>query len=234
MQLQGLKCLVTGGSRGIGLAIGKKFAEKAASVTLVARDALKLEESVSLLPKVDSSQRHGFVSLDIKNGWKEHSQHIQFMDIVVNCAGVPQASLLLSTDERAIRKILDVNLLGTILTTQAFLKPMLRAGNKSGQFLNISSILALQGLKGTSIYSASKAGVIGFTKAIAEEMGPRNIKSNCLCLGLVDTEMGRTVSPEIRSKLLGSESEILTVERVAEEALDLVLSGNNGVIRELR
>lgn len=234
MLLQGFKCLVTGGSRGIGFAIAKRFAEQGASLTLVARDPSTLEKSVKELPIIDKCQKHEFLALHVEEGWNKHIKSVQFNDIVVNCAGITQSSLLVTTDEQMIRKILNINLLGTILTTQAFLKPMIRSRSRKGQFLNISSILGLEALKGASIYSASKAGVIGFTRAIAQEMGPRNIKSNCLCLGLVDTEMGRTVSPEIRNQFLHSQNNILTVEHVAEEALSLVLSGENGLIKELR
>lgn len=231
MKLLNVQCLVTGGSRGIGLAIARRFAVEGASITLVARNQHALKESIKQLPMVDQTQSHNFVVLDIRHGWANNTQDVKFKDIVVNCAGVSQSSLLLSTDEQTVRDIIDINLLGTIFTTQAFMKPMLR--QKRGQFVNISSVLASGGLKGTAVYAASKAGVVGFTKAIAEEMGSRNIRSNCFSLGLVETDMGRQVSSEIRN-VLEKGGRGLSPDEVADEVLSLVLSDENGVVRNVR
>lgn len=126
---------------------------------------------------------------------------------------------------------MDTNLLGTIYSSQSLIKPMIR--RKSGCIINISSVLGLRGVKGTSVYAATKAGVIGFTKALAVELGSRNIRVNAICPGLVDTDLASEVTGSLR-ELYTSQSptkQLIPPIEIANVALTLALSNHmNGSI----
>ncbi|CAN6641416.1 NADP-dependent 3-hydroxy acid dehydrogenase [Trichomonascus vanleenenianus] len=224
MVLANKTALITGGSRGIGLAIGKKFASQGANVILLARSDSKLKNAISELPKLLDTQSHSIVPFDLTSGEYLSDKHLggkklTDINILVNNAGLSQSKLLSSTKKDEILQLINTNLLGAILMTQSMIKPFIK--NRGGAIVNISSVLAAKGLKGSSVYSATKAGIEAFTRGTAEELGSRNIRCNCLQLGLVDTDMGQSVDPAIHDHFLANSASgrLATVEDVAEAAL---------------
>lgn len=235
--LEGKTCLITGGSRGIGLAIARKFAQNRASVVLLSRNRQNLDNALSSLPKSTDSQLHQAIEFDVGSNQlltKEHTNiNLSDISIVVNSAGITQTSLLHATSRDDIKSIINTNLFGTIFMTQSFIKPMLK--RRDGCFVNLSSVLASRGLKGTSVYAASKGGVESFTRSVATELGPRGIRSNCMTLGLVDTtDMGTSVTEEMKDEFIKntpSKSGLPTEEDIANAALLLATNKSiNGSI----
>lgn len=241
--LKGKTCLVTGGSRGIGLAIARRFAENNASVVLLSRNKQNLESALESLPAPSTSQIHGALPHNVSSGPIEtknitNTNRIDFskISVVVNSAGITQTSLFHATSKDSIQSIIDTNLLGTMYTTQSFLKPMLKS--KDGCIINISSVLASRGLKGTAVYAASKGGVESFTRSLASELGSRGIRSNCLSLGLVDsTDMGSVVTEDMKREFLDntpSKTGLITEDDIADAALLLATNKSiNGSIMKL-
>lgn len=228
LRLFGKTCLVTGGSQGIGLAIANRFASEGASVILMSRSREKLELATSKLPLVDDSQNHIVAPFDLSQGRgftaSDVGTKLTDIDVLVNCAGVAQSSLLLSTPKETIDNLVNLNLLGTIYATQSLIKPMIR--KKRGCIINISSVLGVRGMKGTSVYAATKAGVTGFTKSLAVELGGRNIRVNSICPGLVDTEMATSVDGTLRDLFTAQSpsKQLIPTSAIADAALTLVLS----------
>lgn len=227
LSMIGRKCLVTGGSQGIGLAIAQRFASEGASVILLSRDKTKLETAASSLPLVDSSQTHNVAAFDLSQakvftesdiGTKLHT-----IDVLVNCAGVSQSSLLLATPKDTIDNIVNLNLLGTIYASQSMIKPMIRQ-KRPCCIINISSVLGHRGVKGTSVYAATKAGVSAFTRSLAVELGGRNIRINSIAPGLVDTEMAESVLDSPLKDLFAATSPsnaLIPTSAIADAALML-------------
>lgn len=191
---------MTGGSGGIGLVIAKKLAANGARVILLARDETKLNGALEELThtlKDEQTQRditqtaHSTISYDIAKATTPPEIDFKMVDLLVNCAGVTQTSLLMTT--KNIDQIIGTNLAGAIKMSQYAMRPWMK--RKSGCIVNISSVLGLRGLTGGStVYSAAKAGLVGFTKALAVEVGARGIRVNCVCPGLVETEMTQNVT----------------------------------------
>ncbi|KAF5099409.1 hypothetical protein D0Z00_001688 [Geotrichum galactomycetum] len=228
LKLLGKKCLVTGGSQGIGLAIAQRFAREGASLLLVSRNPAKLDAALATLPTVDASQKHAVAPFDLSQsrGFTEADlgTKLTSIDVLVNCAGVAQSSLLLSTSSETVSQLVNLNLLGTVYASQALLKPMIR--RRGGCIVNVSSVLGRRGVKGTSVYAATKAGVTAFTRSLAVELAGRNIRVNSLCPGLVDTEMAESVDGSLR-ELFTAQSpskKLIPAEAIADAALTLVLS----------
>ncbi|ODQ77054.1 hypothetical protein BABINDRAFT_42155 [Babjeviella inositovora NRRL Y-12698] len=196
MFLCGKKAIVTGGSRGIGFQIAHKLAELGANVTLVARNKTLLESQRERLSTSIPGQAHSIISCDlnypenIPNAFTAAA--INDTAILVNCAGVTQNLLLLGTSLEEINSLMNTNLVSPIVLSQLLLKPMMR--NKFGHVISISSVLATKGVKGSSVYSSTKGGLVSFTKAMAVEMGPKNIRFNCILPGLISTDMGKTIT----------------------------------------
>ncbi|KAG5355275.1 3-oxoacyl-[acyl-carrier-protein] reductase FabG [Yarrowia sp. C11] len=229
----GKTALVTGGSGGIGLVIAKKLAENGARVILLARDETRLGQALDELTQThkdtqtqkDTSQlAHSTISYDIATATAPPEVDFKSVDLLVNCAGVTQTSLLMTT--RNIDQIIATNLSGAIKMSQYAMRPWMK--RKSGCIVNISSVLGLRGLTGGStVYSAAKAGLVGFTKALAVEVGARGIRVNCVCPGLVETDMteGVTVQNGFVSPLQGVGKEnYVSAESVADAVLYLAAS----------
>jgi 3-oxoacyl-[acyl-carrier protein] reductase len=123
------------------------------------------------------------------------------MDILVNNAGITKDGLLIRMKEEDWDAVLDVNLKGAFFTTRAALRPMLRA--QSGRIVNISSVAGTMGIPGQANYSASKAGLIGFTKAVAKEVASRSITVNAVAPGFIETEMTAVLSEDRKKSYLG-------------------------------
>ncbi|PTB75883.1 NAD(P)-binding protein [Trichoderma longibrachiatum ATCC 18648] len=198
LPLAGKHCAVVGATGIIGFSIAKAFAQQGAVLTLLARSAAdarpRLEPQLrpySLPGTADHDlgvpAAHRFIRLDVAD--RESIKALQTgttvgpVDILVNCAGITQTSLLMRTSDEHLSDIVDTNLLATILVCKhAKMRP-------NGCIINVSSLMATKGGLGASAYAASKAGVIGFTRALCREMASRSIRVNALLPGWVNSSM---------------------------------------------
>ena len=190
--LEGKTALVTGASRGIGEAIARKFAEQGANVAFTylssEERAKTLENSLSesgIKAKGYKSNAGSFADAeklvaDVLNDFGN-------IDIVVNNAGITRDNLILRMSEEQWDEVQQTNLKSVFNITKQVVRSMMK--NRSGSIINITSIVGMKGNAGQSNYSASKAGIIGFTKSIAQELGSRNIRCNAIAPGFIETEM---------------------------------------------
>ena len=189
--LTGKTAIVTGASRGIGAAIARKLCEAGANVALCSRsaeavaaiaDTLNSEGYTAISTAADISKK-GDVEALIKTVLDRFSQ----IDILVNNAGITRDTLLMRLQDEDWDAVLQTNLTGTMYCTRAVMRPMLR--QRSGRIINISSVIGIMGNPGQASYAAAKAGIIGFTKTIAREVGVRGITVNAIAPGFITTDM---------------------------------------------
>ena len=201
IDLSGRVALVTGASRGIGRAIGLKLAAQGATVVAAAREqnaAATVEEIVAAGGKAEVA------SLDVADaaaiealvaGTLERHGRI---DILVNNAGITKDQLMLRMKRADWDAVIATNLTGAFALTQAVLKPMIR--QKGGRIVCISSVVGQSGNAGQANYAASKAGLIGFAKSVAQEVASRNITVNVVAPGLIETDMTRAMAEGAREE----------------------------------
>ena len=196
--LEGRSALVTGGSRGIGRAIATELAQAGASVVVGYRsgggdaDALAAEIGGRAL-QADVAQAEEAQRLVEEAGE---------VDILVNNAGVTRDGLLARMSDEDWEVVLETNLGGTFNTCRAVVRGMMR--RRRGVIVNVSSIVGLHGNPGQTNYSASKAGIIGFTKALARELGSRGIRANVVAPGYVSTRLTNELPEELRDAMLAN------------------------------
>lgn len=199
--LEGKTALITGGARGIGKAIAITFAQHGADVAV---SDLKVDDQTSLLERElqafgvkakayasDASSFEGSEEL-INNVINDFGK----IDILVNNAGITRDNLLMRMNESDWDLVIKVNLKSIFNMTKAVQKQMLK--QRFGSIINMSSVVGLSGNAGQSNYSASKAGLVGFTKSIAQEIGSRNIRCNAIAPGYIETEMTAKLSEDVR------------------------------------
>lgn len=202
--LEGKVAVVTGGSRGIGRAIALNLSAQGAKVAICARH---LEAAQQVVAEIEANGAEGIALVAdiareseadglIQAGVKRFGR----LDILVNNAGITRDGLLIRMKEEDWDTVLDVNLKGAFFTTRAALRPMLRA--QSGRIVNISSVAGTMGIPGQANYSAAKAGLIGFTKAVAKEVASRSITVNAVAPGFIETEMTAVLSEERKQTYL--------------------------------
>ncbi|MEO6870404.1 MAG: 3-oxoacyl-[acyl-carrier-protein] reductase [Ginsengibacter sp.] len=190
--LEGKVAIVTGGSRGIGEAIAKKFAENGADVafTFLSSDekAKALETSLASLGVKSKAYKSDAAKFeDAESLISEVMKDFGKLDICINNAGISIDNLLLRMTAEQWEKVISTNLTSVYNITKQVIRPMMKA--RSGSIINMSSIVGVKGNAGQSSYAASKAGIIGFTKSIAAELGTRNIRCNAIAPGFVETDM---------------------------------------------
>lgn len=192
--LEGKVAIVTGGARGIGEAIAMKFAEHGANVAFTFVSDGSTEKAKALEQKLNSfggrcvawqSNAADFEACERFVG--EVLKEFGKIDICVNNAGISKDNLLLRMTPEQWDDVIEVNLKSVFNMTKHVIKPMMKA--RSGSIINMSSVIGEMGNAGQCSYAASKAGIIGFTKSIAKELGSRNIRSNAIAPGFVETDM---------------------------------------------
>ncbi|KAH8555885.1 3-oxoacyl-reductase [Umbelopsis sp. PMI_123] len=198
--------LVTGASRGIGLAIAESFAQRGAKVILVSQQPERAKAvEAGFVSRFGTG--HQSIALDISNrslvaeAFKNQLKGVS-IDFLVNAAGISRDGLLIQLKDQDILDTINTNLIGTISVSQYVAKGMIR--KRSGCIINITSGVGIQGNAGQSVYSASKAGVIGFTKALAKELGHVNVRVNCIAPGFIETDMTNGIPESKKEELLKS------------------------------
>ncbi|KAJ2609545.1 hypothetical protein H4S08_004008 [Coemansia sp. RSA 1365] len=203
--LSGLTALVTGASGGIGGGIAVELARRGAQVIVSGRNRDKLDSLYTKLQSYDGFS-HAVAVCDmrdpssINNLARTAVKHGGGVDILVNAAGVSHDSLLLRLKDRDMEEMMQVNLTSAMSLTKAVVPHMLR--QKSGCIINISSVIGQHGNIGQSAYAATKAGLIGFTKSLAKELGSRGVRVNAIAPGYIDTELTRRITEQPTSKAL--------------------------------
>lgn len=192
--LEGKMAIITGAARGIGEAIALKFAEQGANIAFTYVSESSEEKAAMLEQKLAS---FGVKARAYKSNAGDFSQCEVFVnaviqefgtvDICVNNAGISKDNLLLRMTPEQWNDVIQVNLSSVFNMTKQVIRPMMKA--KSGSIINMSSVIGVMGNAGQSSYAASKAGIIGFSKSVAKELGSRNIRCNAIAPGFVETDM---------------------------------------------
>jgi 3-oxoacyl-[acyl-carrier protein] reductase len=198
--LEGKVAIITGASRGIGSGIARVFAQHGAQVAFTysssAESALVLENELKALGvnakgyqsnAADYEQAHQLVEAVLTD--------FGTVDILINNAGITKDNLLMRMSEEDFDKVIEINLKSVFNMTKAVQKTMLK--NRKGSIVNMSSVVGVKGNAGQANYAASKAGMIGFTKSVALELGSRNIRCNAIAPGFIETEMTAKLNAEV-------------------------------------
>jgi 3-oxoacyl-[acyl-carrier protein] reductase len=201
--LVGKTALITGASRGIGKAIARKFAMEGADIAITnIADDEEFTETVRELNALGIKAK-GYVSnaasfSDSQRVVDEIVADFGKIDILVNNAGITKDTLLMRMSEDQWDAVIAVNLKSVFNLTKAVIQPMIK--QRSGSIINMSSVVGIQGNAGQSNYSASKAGILGFTKSVAKEVGSRNIKCNAIAPGFIITEMTDKLPEDVKKE----------------------------------
>ena len=202
--LQNKIAIVTGASQGIGKTTAELFSRSGAHVVCIARNEEKIKDLVNTISKNGHSA--SYISCDISDGnlfqntIKSIISDYGKIDILINNAGITRDSLVLRMKDHQWDEVLNTNLKGAFYGTKSVLRSMMK--NKYGRIINITSIVGLQGNSGQSNYSASKAGLIGFSQSVAKEVASRGITINCIAPGWIETEMTNDLPQDIKSEII--------------------------------
>ena len=198
--LEGKVAIITGATRGIGKGVAEVFAKNGAQIAFT---YVSSEEQAKEVEKMITS--YGVKAKGYKSNAADLKQAEQFIadvvaefgriDVIVNNAGITRDGLLMRMSEENWDEVINTNLKSVFNITKAALKTLL--GQRSGSIINMSSVVGIEGNAGQSNYAASKAGAIGFTKSIAQEIGSRNIRCNAICPGFIETEMTAQLNQDI-------------------------------------
>ncbi len=185
--------LVTGGNRGIGLAIARAFAEAGDKVAVTYRSGEPPEGLFGVRCDITDPEQ-------VERAFKEVEAEHGPVEVLVANAGVTRDTLLLRMSEEDFTSVLDTNLTGSFRVVKRASRAMMRA--RKGRVVLISSVVGLTGSPGQANYAASKAGLVGFARSLARELGPRNITVNVVAPGFVDTDMTAVLSDERRAEIV--------------------------------
>jgi 3-oxoacyl-[acyl-carrier protein] reductase len=215
----GKTAIVTGGSRGIGRAIVQALAREGARVVFTYAQNQTLADEIANGDTVVALQADVGNFEQAKNLVKQVKERFGRVDILVNNAGITRDKLIALMSEKDWDDVIDTNLKGMFNVTKPVISLMIR--QKAGTILNITSISGVVGMAGQVNYSSSKAGMIGFTKALAKEMAKANVTVNALALGFVETDMTGVLNPDYKTKAI----EQIPLGRFAkpEEIADIAL-----------
>ncbi len=227
--LKNKTAFITGGTAGIGKGIALGFAKQGASVAICGTNRERAEQVKSELEqnRVSSDQQFTYYIIDVSNREEVENAVQEFLsafkqcDILVNNAGITRDGLLMRMKEVDWDDVLRINLKAAFHLCQLFMKPMLKA--RQGKIINVSSVVGLIGNPGQTNYAAAKAGLIGFTKSLAQEIASRKICVNCIAPGFIETKMTDVLSSEQKEHLLKSipMARLGTADEVANLALFL-------------
>jgi 3-oxoacyl-[acyl-carrier protein] reductase len=210
MQFIGKNILITGGTAGIGQSIALAFAREGASVAIFGTNEERAKAVAGELEslRMDGEQRFAYFLVDVSRTKDVERSVNQLLsdwnriDILVNNAGITRDSLLVRMSEEDWDLVVDVNLKSVYNTCRVLARPMMK--ERAGKIINITSVVGLTGNAGQANYSASKAGMIGFTKSLAKELASRNICVNCVAPGYIQTQMTQGLSNQIKEKILNN------------------------------
>ena len=198
--LEGKVVLITGASRGIGLGIAKKMAEQGANVAFTFLSSVEKAQALEKELAASGIKAKGYQS-DAGN-FKAADELVNgvvadfgTVDVLINNAGITRDTLLMRMSEQQWDEVMNANLKSVFNLTKAIQRPMLK--QRKGSIINLSSVVGVKGNAGQSNYAASKAGIIGFTKSIALELGSRNIRCNAIAPGFIETEMTAALDPKV-------------------------------------
>lgn len=205
--LEGKTALITGGSRGIGAAMAKRYAEQGANVAftylssaekanVVADELASLGVQAKAYQSDASDFEQSAALIDAVLG------DFSRIDILINNAGITRDNLLMRMSEEQWDEVMRTNLKSVFNLTKHVMRPMMK--NKAGSIINISSVVGVFGNAGQANYAASKAGMIGFTKSIAKEVASRNIRCNAMAPGFIETDMTDTLDEKTRENFLAN------------------------------
>ena len=195
MKLKGKVAVVTGGTIGIGAAIGKLFSEEGAAVVLFGRDSANGKKTCREIE--DAGGKCRFLSVDVSDSAAVEKASAQVLsefpnvDILVNNAGIWRPGSVVDLDEETWDSVIGTNLKGTFLVSRAFLPGMML--RKRGVVINMASVAGLVGAREASSYAASKGGIVNLSRSMALDFAPYNIRVNCLCPGMTETAQGFSV-----------------------------------------
>lgn len=199
MLLEGKNVIITGASRGIGRGVATVFAKNGANIAFTylssTEKAKSLENELTrfgVKAKGYKSDASNFISAQDLS--KSVIEDFGSIDVLVNNAGITKDSLLMRMTENDFNLVMQINMNSVFNMTKAVIKPMMKA--KMGSIINMSSVVGVKGNAGQTNYSASKAGIIGFTKSTALELGSRNIRCNAIAPGFIETEMTESLEDE--------------------------------------
>ena len=185
--------LITGGNTGIGKATALALAKKGHKIILACRNEMKAKQAVDNLKKETNNQEIYALACDlasfesVRNCATNYRKQFGQLDILINNAGITRDNLMLRMTEEQWDEVMHTNLKSVFNLTKHILRPMLK--KRSGSIINMSSVVGVFGNAGQANYAASKAGIFGFTKSIAKEIGSRNIRCNAIAPGFIATEM---------------------------------------------
>ena len=199
--LEGKVALITGAARGIGKAIALKFAQEGAQIVFTDLNRDEYMEATENELKALGVKAKGFASNaasfeESQQLIEDVTEHFERIDILVNNAGITRDNLLMRMSELDWDLVMSVNLKSVFNLTKAVQRVMMK--QRFGSIINMSSVVGVEGNAGQSNYSASKAGMIGFTKSIAQELGSRNIRCNAIAPGFIETEMTKKLKEDVR------------------------------------
>ena len=190
--LENKSAIITGATRGIGRGIAVEFAKQGANVAFTYSSSVEAANTLeaaltSLGVKAKGYQSNAAEFNTAQELAKEVLIEFGSIDILVNNAGITKDNLLLRISEEDFDKVIDVNLKSVFNMTKAVIRPMMK--QRAGSIINMSSVVGLKGNAGQSNYAASKSGILGFSKSVALELGSRNVRSNVIAPGFIETEM---------------------------------------------